>query len=176
MTEISREYGQAIFMLACEKDKKTEYRDALEEIKTAFDENPDFMILLSSPGVSKSERLSIIEKTFSGHMPEDVVSYLSLMCDKGRLSEFSESVEEYENLLSESQKVKVAKVTSAVELTEEEKTALTKKLMTAYKTNVSIEYCIDSSILGGVVVEMDGKVLDGSLRSRLKDIKEVINR
>ena len=45
------------------------------------------------------------------------------MCDKGRLFEFSESVEEYENLLSESQKVKVAKVTSAVELTDEEKAA-----------------------------------------------------
>ena len=45
-----------------------------------------------------------------------------------------------------------------------------------FKTAVEIEYMTDSSILGGILIEADGKIIDGSLKARLRDIKEVINK
>lgn len=175
MTEISKEYGAALFMLACEKDAKAEYGSALENVKSVFEENPEYLEFLASPAIAKSDRLEAIGVAFNGKIPEDVVSFLQLMCEKGRISEFLEATEEYFNLLDASEHIQTAKITSAVELTADEKDALKKKLEAMSKNMVNMEYFIDESLLGGVVVEIDGRIIDGSLRKSLRDIKEVIN-
>ena len=62
-----------------------------------------------------------------------------------------------------------------MELTDEEKQKLIKKLESMEKGSVRAEYFVDGSILGGLIVEIDGKIMDGSLRHRLHDVKEVMN-
>ncbi|MBO7178183.1 MAG: ATP synthase F1 subunit delta, partial [Clostridia bacterium] len=87
-----------------------------------------------------------------------------------------ESVDEYNALLNASERVFTAKVTSAQELTLEEKDKLIQKLEKSYLGKVQAEYLVDGALLGGMIVEIDGKVMDGSLRRRLQDVKEVINK
>lgn len=175
MTEISKEYAGALFMLACEKEKKSEYKDALIVLQEAFLQEPQYLVFLSSPSIPVSERQEAIKGAFSGRVPEDVLSYLLLLCEKGRIDCFLDSVEEFCALFDASEKQINAKVTSAVELSVAEREKLLEKLEKMSKTNVNMEYVLDPSILGGVVVEMDGRVLDGSLKSRLRDIKDVMN-
>lgn len=175
MTEISKEYGTAMFMLACEKNLKEEYASALEEINIAFEENPEYPIFLASLSIPLSEKLNAIEEVFSEKVPTDVVSYVQLLCEKGRIKFFGDSVKEYRKLFDESKRVSKAKVISATELLENEKEALKKKLEKVNNTSVEMEYFVDESLIGGVVVEIDGRIMDGSLRSRLHDIKEVIS-
>ncbi len=175
MTEISKEYGTALFMLACEVNEQEGYRKALEDIKTAFIENPHFQELLASPSVPLNERLCIIDSVFADKLPEHILSYLKLLCEKGRISYFMESVQEYYELFDASKRISNAKVTSAVELTENEKQKLITKLETIVKGKVQAEYFVDADLLGGFIVEMDGKIMDNSLRHRLHEIKGVIN-
>lgn len=175
MTKISKEYGTALFILACEKQAQKEYAKALLEIQAAFSENLDYLVLLTSPVVPLKERLSMIDKAFTA-MPVDVVSYVKLLCEKGRMACFNESVEAYNNLLKASEQMQVAKVTSAVALTEEEKSALVKKLEAMCHKEITLETYIDETLLGGLMVELDGKVLDGTVKRRLRDVKEVMNQ
>ena len=175
MTETSKEYGTALFMLACEKKRQDEYAMALDKLICAFAENPEYIDFLASLSIPVSEKLEAVEKAFSGVVPEDVLSYVQLLCEKGRVRGFNDSAEEYKRLLDESKRVSKAKVTSAAELLESEKEALKDKLEKISKTSVELEYFVDEALIGGVVVEIDGKIIDGSLRSRLHDIKEVIN-
>ena len=175
MTDIAKEYGAALFMLACEMDKKKEYGCALETIETVFAENPEYLIFLASPSVSLSERITAIETAFATKVPEHLLSYLELLCEKGRISCFFESVKEYNELLNASECVSNAIVTSAVELTQEEKQKLKTKLESTTNGVVNINYLIDETLLGGVVVEINGKIMDGSLRHRLREVKEVMN-
>ena len=175
MTQIGREYGTALFMLACENNKKREYAEALETVCAVFGADPEYIELLASPSIPMSERLGAVEVAFGASVPEDVVSYIQLLCEKGRISCFYESVEEYNKLLDESERISNAKITSAVLLTDEEKEKLKEKLEGMCKRTVEMEFFVDEAIMGGIVAEIDGKVLDGSLRSRLQDIKEVIN-
>jgi len=175
MTEISKEYGTALFMLACETDSKKEFGASLEAVAQAFRENPGYMEFLASPSIPKSERLAAIGEAFGGSCPQEIVSYVQLLCEKGRISCFFESAEEYMSLLDASEHVQTAKVTSAVELTADEKEALKKKLEELNKCTINMEYFIDESLLGGIIVETDGRIIDGSLRKSLRDIKEVIN-
>lgn len=175
MTEIGKEYGTALFMLACEEKNQKSYAEALEKIKEVFLKNPQYADLLSSPSIPLKERLSIIDAAFSDTVPEYVLSYLKLLCEKGRILCFNESVDEYKALLDASEHVTNAKITSAVELTEEEKQKLINKLELIEKSKVHAEYFVDTALLGGLIVEIDGRIMDGSLRHRLHEVKEVMN-
>lgn len=175
MTEISKEYGTALFMLAAENGKQREYDEALSLISTVFAENPEYSDFLASPGVSLEERLSAIDAAFAS-LPEDVMSYLKLLCERGRIGGLNESIKEYKQLLAASEHVSTAFVTSAVELTEEEISALKKKLEAYCHSTVSMEFSIDPSLLGGLIVEIDGRVFDGSVRHHLNEVKDVISQ
>ena len=97
------------------------------------------------------------------------------MCKRGRITSFSVAAAEYLALLDASKHVSAAVVTSAVQLTDGEMQQLMKKLESMCGGKVNAEYRVDPSLLGGIIIDMDGKVIDGSVRRRLQDIKEVIN-
>ena len=175
MTEIAKEYGTALFSLAMEEGKTEEYAEALRTVLGIFEQNPEYLSLLSGPSIPLGERLSSLREVFASALPVHVLSYLSLLCEKGRISCFGESAEEYFALLNASRNRSNAVVTSAVALTDGEKDQLRRKLEVLRGGTVQMTFSVDPSLLGGVVVEMDGKVLDGSLRHRLREVKEVMS-
>ena len=75
-----------------------------------------------------------------------------------------------------SNRVLTAKVTSAVPLSEKEEKALIEKLEKMTGNTVLLDVEVNDSILGGMIVEIDGKVIDGSLQNRLNLVKDVIGR
>ena len=175
MNEIGKEYGDALFMLALEDDRAKEYGDALQGIQTVFWENPDYLLLLASPDVSLRERIAVIDAAFAEAVPQHVLSFLKLLCEKGRISCFEAAYGEYMALFYASQRVIHAKVTSAVVLTDAEKAKLISKLEVTHKGKVQAEYLVDKELLGGMMVEIDGRILDGSLRHRLREMKDVMH-
>ena len=175
VSELAKEYGAALFMLACETDAKQKYARALEEVQEVFEGTPDYLTFLSSPSIPLGERMEAISAAFSEQLPEHVLSYLMLLCEKGRIMEFSDSVKEYRALLDASEHLFQAKVISAVALTEAQGEKLRSKLETIYHGRVAMTYEVDPALLGGLVVEVDGKIMDGSLRHRLREVKEVMN-
>ena len=174
MNEISREYASALFALARENGAEEEYARGLAAIDAAFREMPQYVDMLSSHGIPKEERISALFAVFSGRVPTHVLSFLSLLCEKGRVREFSDCVAAYEALLREWKQTSVAEVVSAVELTEDEKARLLSKLQEVCGHAVVAEYRIDESLVGGVSITVDGKAMDGSIRRRLHEVKEVI--
>lgn len=174
MNDVGKEYGEAIFAVADEIGKRNEYAAILESIKAEFEKNPDFLTLLSTPCVPLKERLAIIDKTFRGVGAEYILSYLKLLCEKGRLEYFGASVERYTELLNAFEKTVNAKITSAVPLSDDEKLKLITKLQSVENCKVLAEYYIDESLIGGMIIEINGKVIDGSLRYRLREIKDVV--
>lgn len=170
-----KEYAEALFLLAAEEGRKEEMAETLSAIEEAFAENPAFPELLSSPAIPMEERLAIIEKTFSS-LERHGVSFLKILCERGYLRSFSEMAQTYRELMEEAGRVSVAQIASAVELTENEKSALIQKLEKQCGTTVTAEYHVDESLLGGIVIEIDGKVMDASLKTRLSDMKDVMSR
>lgn len=174
MKETYREYAEALFMLAVEEDKCDEIYSALTQIDAAINQNPQYLDLLDSPAVPLSERLSLIDEAFSGS-EEYVVSFLKLLCENGHIQSFSPCKEEFEALLEVHRGKIEAKVYCAVELTDGQKTALCKKLSKVTAKDVFATYILDESLIGGIRVEIDGNVYDGSISSALNSVKEVIS-
>ena len=72
--------------------------------------------------------MGLLDQAFGEQVPEYVLSFTKILCEKGHIRQFSACVEEYENLHRAVSEVSAARIVSAVELTKEEKAALMKKL------------------------------------------------
>ena len=176
MAEMNKEYGEALFALAKELGKENEYAIALECVTEVFSGNPEYIDFLSSPGIALEERLDALEKAFESAVPENIISFMQLLCERGRIRSIAGCAEEYKKLLDVQNSVSTACVTSAVELTEEEKEKLKDKLEVKCGHSVILECTTDKSIMGGIMVEIDGKLIDGSLKNRLLEVKDVISK
>lgn len=176
MMQMSKEYAEALFALAKENGIEDIILGELRTVLELFDENPEYVVFMSSPSIPKNERLDALENAFSGKFHEYTVSFVELLCERSRINSFHDCVKDYEALYNQSKQVLKAHVTSAVPLTDDEKEKLKIKLEKKSGNTLILECDTDESILGGVIVELDGKIMDGSLKHRLQEVKEVIDR
>ncbi len=176
MTEMSKAYGTALFSLACETHSETEYAQALETVAAVFRETPEYIDFLASPSIPKTQRVAAIEQAFADSIPEHVVSFVQILCEKGHIRSLEGCISEYKKLLDASQQISKATVVSAIPLTVREKERLKQKLEKMSGHSVVLECSADQSLMGGMVIEMDGKVIDGSLHHRLQEVKDVMSR
>lgn len=175
MTVKSNEYANALFSLSKENGCEKQVFESLETAKSVIEETDGFINFVSSPSISKDERTNVIKTAFAGKVHEYVLAVLCLLCENKSFDVFYEFYDEFVSMYSESTKISVASVVTAKELTDDEKAKLSEKLEKISGHSVRIETQIDPSILGGITVTMDGKLYDGSVKSRLKSIKEVMN-
>ena len=176
MIKTSNEYADALFSLAMDLQAEEETLGALHLIRDSFRKEPEALAMLASPSIPKSERLKALEDAFSSHLPQQVMGYMHVLCSNGHIREFDDSVKAFEELYNSARKLSTAVVTSAVALSDTEKAELQTKLEKRLGRTIRLECAIDESLLGGLVVQVDGKVIDGSLKHRLDEIKEVMNR
>ncbi len=174
MNKISKEYAAALFALAKEKGQEASFGASLESVQKLFEENPDYQELLNTPAVPAGERARLVSEALGDKVPQEILSAIQILSGKGYIMEFGRITAEYAALLDRMNRISAANVSSAVPLSPEEKDRLKKKLEKITGRSIVMTYTEDPSLLGGVVVEVDGKVIDGSIRTRLRQVKEVI--
>ncbi len=174
MTATSNNYADALFILAKEENKVEGFYKDLCLVKKVLDDEPEYLQFLSTPSIPKAERTSALEKAFGDEINLHVLSFLQLLCEKGKFHSFSDIVADFSALREYWDGSVKAVVKSAVPLTLSQEDRLLKKLEKQCGKNVILEKVIDKSVLGGLTVELDGKVLDGSVKTNLKHIRDVI--
>ncbi len=175
MTQTAKEYAIALFKLAVSKGEVKKYAECLATVSAVFSENEEYANVLNSPAILLSERLTAIDQAFATLECEYITNFLKLLCENGHICELQECIKEYKNLLNDYENRVIATVYYVEELSEEQKSALINKLSKLTKKTVEAVYIKDSSLIGGIKVEIDGKTLDGSISARLNRVKGVIS-
>ena len=175
MTTTSREYAEALFELAAQAGLTKETSEGLETVISALLQTPAYRALLASPAIPKEERLNALDSTFRGKIPDILLAILRMMISRGQVSALDGMVRDYEELAREYRGESMAVVTSAVPLKEAETVALRAKLEKKLGRKVTLQCVEDPGLIGGIRVEVDGRVIDGSIRNKLEEIKEVMN-
>ena len=175
MTDMSKEYAVALFMLAREEDCCSLVSESLAVVKSTAEKEEGYLDLLASPAIPVEERLRLIDEAF-GSLHPHVVSFLKLLCERSYIRLLLDAIDEFERLLEEASQVLTANVICAVAMGTDKELELKKKLEAKFGHPVEIRVSIDASVLGGMIIEIDGKVIDASLRRRLGDIKDVISK
>ena len=122
------EYAESLFVLGQEKGLTEDYCASLLLVKEVLDENPEYLHLLHSPALSVEERLGLIDSAFGNLKAEDVLSFLKLLCEKGRIQTLPACIKDYFDMVKDAENKVLVRVFSANELSGEQKERLCEKL------------------------------------------------
>ena len=175
MTQIARLYGGSMYDLAAEEKITETVMEQMQTIRQLFGENPDYVRLLSEPSIPKAERTGLLDAAFGQEAERYLVNFLKLLCERGILGEYAGCCEEFTRRYNVDHGIATAVVTSAVSLTQEQMTALKKKLEKISGKTVKLTQKTDPTVLAGLRVELEGKQLDGTVKSRLDGLSRKLN-
>ena len=176
MSAIGNEYGNAMFLLAKEEGKLDEVAAALLAVDELFRNNPQYVDFLETPSIPLEERLGAVRAAFDGRCPECVSDFICLLIERGYGRFFSDCAESFELEYNREFDIAVAEVISAKPLSTAERQALRDKLQRSTGKIVNLRCRQDPSIVGGLVVKIDGRLYDGSIRSRITEIQEEMTK
>lgn len=161
-------YGEALFDLAAETGSIDAWTEQIKTAELVFSENPDFMGLLTHPKITKEEKLSVVEKVFGGRFDDAVTGLLTVIVEKGRCSEIPAVFANFLERVREYRKIGVASIVSATELSDAQKERIEAKLLSQTKyESFQMQYFVDASLIGGMVIRIGDRVVDASIKSKL---------
>lgn len=167
---VSKTYGEALYEVAMEsgEDKAIQLMEEINDLMKILEENPDFDKLMKHPGIAKQEKLQVVANVFKGRVSSELEGFLNIVVSKERYGELPAIFAYYIDRVKEQQKIGVAYVTSAVELSESQKAAVTARLLetTDYR-KIEPKFHVDSSIIGGMIIRINDRVVDSSIRTKL---------
>ncbi|MDE5966132.1 MAG: F0F1 ATP synthase subunit delta [Lachnospiraceae bacterium] len=173
--QVSTTYGEALFELAMEENKIDDFFAEAQALFTVFAENEEMVKLLRHPKVLKEDKIAFVENVFEGQASEAMVGFLTIIIKKDRQSDIPSILEYFIKRVKDYKQIGVAEVTSAVALTEEQKSKVQARLLetTDFKS-VEVSYKEDSALIGGMVIRIADRVVDSSIRTQLSTMKQTL--
>ena len=165
------DYSRALFELATEENVADTVLSDLMTVKDVLAENPEFTGLLDSPAIATDERVAMIDDAFKG-ASYITLNFLKILTEMRQMSMFRKCADGYCKLYDDANGILRAEIVTAVEISDAQCSLICEKISAATGKKVVPVKTIDTSILGGVILRYDGIQLDGSVASRLNDIKK----
>ena len=174
MTQIAATYAQALYDLAKDENLTEEILAQLQALQEGISAEPDFVRLLSAPGLSKEARCGILDESFRDKVHTYVLSFMKILVEKGYMRHFADCYKAYKTFYNEDHGILPVLAVTAVALTDTQKQKLTAKLESITGKSVELTNRVDPSVLGGVRLDYDGKRVDGTVKNRLDSIGSLL--
>lgn len=172
MNRVGVVYGQSLYLLAREEGLEDALLQQLQVLEETFTQQLDYVKLLSSRELPKQERIALLEEAFRGKVHPYVLNFLKILTEKGYIRYFSDSCKAYGEQYNADKGILAVRVATAMPLAEEQKQRLTDKLAAITGKTVQLSCREDPSVLGGVLLQYDGKQVDGTVKGRLAEMEK----
>ena len=160
-----------MFAVASEENRMNEFFEAAVGLTEVLRTNEDFGKLMSHPKIIQEDKVKIIEETFDGRIPKEMVGLMTLMVTKGRETDFLAVFDYFVDLVKEEKKIGKADVTTAIPLSEKQKEQVVEKLLATTKyESFEMNYVVDKSLIGGMIVRIGDRVIDSSIQTKLSNL------
>lgn len=173
MQDAARVYAEALFDVAKERGKLDPIRDELAQFADAVDSNRELQVFFFSPYFSSAEKVEGLKRAVSG-ADSELVNFLDLLIEKGRMTEVFRIRREFEELWKRENRQLEVTVTSAVELDSAVVARVGEEIERQTGQKVDLASDVDEDILGGIVLQVGNMVLDASIRSRLEKLRKSV--
>ncbi|MEO8499297.1 MAG: ATP synthase F1 subunit delta [Vicinamibacteria bacterium] len=167
-TKSARRYARAIIETATNTQA---VRDELMAVASTLESNPALRTALTNPGVPTANKKAIFAGVFSG-LTAPLPRLFDMLIDGARMESLQEIVSRYRDEWNSRNNVHAAKVVSAVPLDDEASQSIRKAIETAVAGSVEMEVSVDPALVGGLKVEVDGYMFDGTVKARLKALRQ----
>ena len=165
-------YARSLLELANERNVAQEVGGEMKVISQLMSDNPSFKEFLANPSVGQNERSKVIDKIFKGQVSELVYNLIRVADSKGRAGILDEIADAFLKLLDEQLGNVDVQVTTARELDGGQEDAIRQRISQVLGKNPILHKQVDESIIGGLVVRVGDKVMDASVKTQLKSMRE----
>ena len=169
---ISERYGSALYDLASEKKCIDSILNDFEVAEKVLKESSELRQVIRSPLVNSDEKLNILLKIFSQSNLHDLTTtFLKVLSDNKRISNLISIIIQFKKINSEKRGDITADITSADELSEDEKNNITNQLKNSLGQKLSLNFDVDKDIIGGLIVRVGSKMIDTSILNKINKLK-----
>ncbi len=166
----ARRYAEAAFEVALRDNEIDAWREGLDAAAAIVGEERVGRAL-ANPSIPLETRIATAEQTFGKLVGRKTLNLVGLMLRRGRIQELPKLAAEFRRLDNERKGITQATATSASPLTKDEVAALARRLEEYTGGRVELDVQVDPSLLGGLVVRVGDRLIDGSVRSRLERLR-----
>ena len=169
---VEKRYALALFHTALKNDVIASVADDLRAISGLMADDPSYREFILSPKVSRDEKMKIIEKLFSDRVTILTMYMLRLLLNRRREAEIEGIQTEFEALRRDHAKAVLVTISSAEELPEDQRKKLIEKTKKITGRAVDPLFVVEPALMGGVKIEYDNFMLDGTVRGNLEKLRE----
>ena len=162
-----KEYAAALYDLAFEA-----WTRQLGSADRALARDPSLHAMVADPAHSTQEKLQRLAQAVGEAFYPDVRSFLGTLIEGGQLDQLGAILAEFEGLVRRRVERTLARVASAVPLTETEKETLQARLAKRFGPDLEFEFEVDPSLIGGVYLRVGDQVIDGTVARKLAAMRE----
>ncbi|AFY89696.1 MAG: ATP synthase subunit delta [Chroococcidiopsis cubana SAG 39.79] len=167
--QVVQPYAQALMSVARSNNLTEQFGEDARTLTNLLRESEQFRNFLANPFVSISDKKAVLGRVVGDNVNPYMRNFLMLLVDRRRIILLEGICQQYLALLRQLNQTVLAEVTSAVELTEEQKQAVRDKVIAMTNARqVELETRIDQSLIGGAIVKVGSQVIDASIRGQLR--------
>jgi len=163
--ELSRKYATAVFSQALDK-----WVTALGAVADRLADNVDLIARLDDTSASFKDRQKELDKLIPSDADRSIRNFLYTILKEGDMGLLADVIGELERMTRGGPTVQVARITTALPLSDQDKDAFRKKLRQKYGEDLEFIFNVDSSIIGGAIIQIGDKIIDGSVATKLESM------
>lgn len=173
--KVIRNYAESLFDNAKKKNKEEDIFQDIKNIVEIISTNDELKNILYSPVVSKSSKIKLIKELATKLGTDDaLLKFIIVLVKNAREYVFDHLSDYYKQMLDASKGIKQVKIKSYKTLDDKDKKIIDKYLETELtQDSIEVEFEVDSSLLGGILIQYDNKVIDLSITGYLKKIDDL---
>jgi len=171
---LANRYAEAAFWVARDAGEVDQVREELTDLERTIGSSPELHGLLSHPEIPVERKMAGVRQVFDDSLSGTVLSFLRLLLKGQRLALLSAIAEHYQDLINRWRGIVPGEVRTVIPLTDEQQARLEAALNRLLSGRVVLENRIDPEILGGVVVRLSDRIIDGSVRHRLARLRNAL--
>jgi F-type H+-transporting ATPase subunit delta len=164
-------YARALFEVAAAEGTIDEVEDELFRFARSFESSDALRTALTDEQIPVAKRQAIIEDLLGGKATTTTTQLVSMVVGSGRGRDLPAIIDQLVARASSAKQLEVAEVRTAVALTDEQQARLAAALTNATGKQLNLKVVVDPSVLGGIVATVGDTVIDGSVRTRIDQLK-----
>ena len=172
MKSASLQYANALADIALAQGAAGPAVKQLTDFGVTFADSAELRNFLASPAVTREAKHGVIEKIVARMRAGKIIrNFLFVIVDHRRTNMLPEIIAAFEDVIRQRQGIAEAEVSSAVELSAGQKKQFAQTLERITGTKIEAKYSLDPALLGGALVRVGDTIYDGSVRSRLNEMR-----
>jgi F-type H+-transporting ATPase subunit delta len=175
-TTVARVYADTLLEVARERGQLDRIAEEVEALGRAFGESPRLRQFLRSPSVTPEDKKAALGSALQGRFSAETQRFLELVVERRRQGLLETIFTEFGARVAELRRQQPVAVVSAAPLSEALRERLRETLARATGREIVLEERVDPGLLGGLVVQLGDRRIDGSLRTRLDTLRERMRR